>query len=155
MSHWRYQIPVHSPLSAAALLAGARAAVSRNGGPARAEERVLALLRERYAPRGVLLTDSGTAALTAALLGVLRDRAGAAVTMPAYACFDVATAADGADAPVLLYDVDPHTLAPELTQVRAALRAWCRESAAVVAPPGAGWTMTVSAENVLADAVAL
>jgi len=147
VSHWRYQIPVHSPLSAAALLAGARAAVSRNGGPARAEERVLALLRERYAPRGVLLTDSGTAALTAALLGVLRDRAGAAVTMPAYACFDVATAADGADAPVLLYDVDPHTLAPELTQVRAALR---RGAAAIVVAHLYGYPVDLRDVNRLA-----
>jgi dTDP-4-amino-4,6-dideoxygalactose transaminase len=42
--------------------------------------------------------------------------------MPAYSCYDVATAAQGAGAPVLLYDLDPHTLAPDLAAVRAALR---------------------------------
>jgi dTDP-4-amino-4,6-dideoxygalactose transaminase len=119
---WRHQVPVRSPLSTAALLAGVRAAVARNGGPARAAEQVVGLLNQRYGPRAVLLTESGTAALTAALLGVLRDRPGSPVALPAYACYDLATAADGADAPVLLYDVDPHTLAPDLAQLRATLR---------------------------------
>jgi len=118
---WSHQVPVRSPLSPAALLAGVRAAVARNGGPARAEAQVVGLLNQRYAPRAVLLTESGTAALTAALLGVLRDRPGSPVALPAYACYDLATAADGADAPVLLYDVDPHTLAPDLSQVQATL----------------------------------
>jgi dTDP-4-amino-4,6-dideoxygalactose transaminase len=113
---------VHSPLSAAAVLAGLRAVVARNGGAVRAEERVRALIKHRYSPKAVLLTESGTAALTAALLGVLHDRAGAPVAMPAYSCYDVATAAQGAGAPVLLYDLDPHTLAPDLAEVRAALR---------------------------------
>ncbi len=122
MSHWRYQIPVHSPLSAAALLAGARAAVSRNGVPSRADAQVAALLRERYAAKAVLLTDSGTAALTAALLAVLKERPGSPVALPAYACYDLATAAEGAGASVLLYDLDPHTLAPDLSQIDAALR---------------------------------
>jgi dTDP-4-amino-4,6-dideoxygalactose transaminase len=99
-----------------------RAAVARDGGPARAEERVAALLYERYGPRAVLLTESGTAALTVALVGLLGSRSGAAVAMPAYACYDLATAADGAGVPVVLYDVDPHTLAPDLAHLRAALR---------------------------------
>jgi perosamine synthetase len=124
VSGWRHQLPVYSPLSASAVLAGVRAA-ARNPGTsegARAEERVVALLKERYSPQAVLLTDSGTTALTAALLGILKDRPGSAVAMPAYACYDLATAADGADVPVLLYDVDPHTLAPDLTQLQATLR---------------------------------
>jgi perosamine synthetase len=122
VSRWRHQAPVHSPLSAAALLAGARAVVSRNGAPSHAEARVTALLRDRYAAKGVLLTDSGTAALTAALLAVLKDRPGSPVALPAYACYDLATAAEGAGAPVLLYDLDPHTLAPDVTQIDATLR---------------------------------
>jgi len=122
VSGWRHQIPVHSPLSAAALLAGLRAAATRNGGPAAAEQRVTALLQDRYAPRAVLLTESGTAALTAALLGALRDRPGGPVAMPAYVCYDLATAADGADVPVLLYDVDPTTLAPDMAHLKAVLR---------------------------------
>ena len=122
MTRWRHQVPVRSPLSTAALFAGVRAAVARNGGPARAAARVELLLNERYAPRAVLLTDSGTTALTTALLGVLRSRPGAPIALPAYSCYDVATAAESAGAPVLFYDVDPHTLAPDHAQVRAALR---------------------------------
>jgi len=119
---WRHQVPVHSPISAAALYAGARAAALRNGGLARAEDRVVALLKTRYSARGVLLTDSGTAALTAAILGVLGDRPDSAVAMPAYACYDLATAADAADVPVLLYDTDPGTLAPNLAELETVLR---------------------------------
>ncbi len=122
MSAWRHLVPAHSPLSMAALLAGARAAAARNGGSARAEEHVVELLKERYSAMAVLLTESGTAALTAALRGALRDRPGAAVALPAYACYDLATAADGAGVRALLYDVDPHTLAPDLGDVQAALR---------------------------------
>src|SRR6266545_7201880 len=121
VSAWRHLVPAHSPLSMAALLAGARAAAARNGGSARAEEHVVELLKERYSAMAVLLTESGTAALTAALRGALRDRPGAAVALPAYACYDLATAADGAGVSVFLYDVDPHTLAPDLAQLRAAL----------------------------------
>ena len=122
MSGWRHQAPVHSPLSAAALLAGARAAVSRNGAPSQAEAQVAALLRDRYGAKAVLLTESGTAALTAALLAVLKDRPGSPVALPAYACYDLATAAEGAGVPVLLYDLDPHTLGPDVPQIDATLR---------------------------------
>jgi dTDP-4-amino-4,6-dideoxygalactose transaminase len=83
---------------------------------------VVALLEERYSAKGVLLTESGTAALTAALLGVMVDRPDSVVALPAYSCYDVATAADGADLPVLLYDIDPQTLAPDLAQLQATLR---------------------------------
>ena len=122
MSGWRYQTPVRSPLSVAALLHGVWAAATRNGNASRAGARVVALLRERYAAKAVMLTDSGTTALTAALLAVLKDRPGSAIALPAYACYDLATAADGANAPVVLYDLDPHTLAPDLAQVEAAMR---------------------------------
>ena len=105
-----------------ALLVGMRAAVSRNGAHEHAVARVEALLRERYAPRSVLLTESGTAALTAALLGLQHGGSAKAVAIPAYSCYDVATAAEGAGAPVLLYDLDPRSLAPDLAHLRAVLR---------------------------------
>lgn len=134
MTRWRRQLPVHSPLSAAALLAGFRAIATRNGGVERAHERVVALLKERYAARAVLLTDSGTSALTAALLGPLpAHAAGRAaepaltrVALPAYSCYDVATAAEGAGVQVLLYDLEPHSLTPDLTHVESALRRGAR-----------------------------
>jgi perosamine synthetase len=122
MIAWRHQTPVHSPLSSAALLVGMRAAFSRNGVHQHAVARVEALLKERYAPRALLLTESGTAALTAAILGLQPERRTSVVALPAYSCYDVATAAEGAGARVLLYDVDPKTLSPNLEHLEAALR---------------------------------
>ncbi len=146
MSRWRHQAPVRSPLSAAALLAGVRAAASRNGVPARAAERVVQLIRERYLPKQVLLTDSGTTALTAALRGVLEGHPGA-VALPADGCYDLATVADGAGAPVLLYDVDPQTLTPDLAQVETVLR---RGAAAIVVAHLYGYPVDVAAVSQLA-----
>jgi len=122
VNSWRHQTPVHSPLSPAALLQGLRAALSRNGAHRHAAAQVEALLEERYAPRAVLLTESGTAALTAALVGLQRDHEAQVVAIPAYSCYDVATAVEGAGARALLYDIDPRTLGPDLVQVEAALR---------------------------------
>ena len=70
----------------------------------------------------MLLTESGTAALTAALVGLQRDHEAQVVAIPAYSCYDVATAVEGAGARALLYDIDPRTLGPDLVQVEAALR---------------------------------
>ena len=118
---WSHQVPVRSPLSAAALFAGVRAAMG-NGRSAMAERQLVALLRERYAPTAIVLTDSGTTALRTALVGVLQARPGAPVALPAFSCYDLATAAEGAGVPVVLYDTDPHSLAPDLDSLRAALR---------------------------------
>jgi dTDP-4-amino-4,6-dideoxygalactose transaminase len=43
------------------------------------------------------------------------------VALPAYSCFDVATAAVGANVPVLFYDVDPETLTPDLEGIQRVL----------------------------------
>jgi dTDP-4-amino-4,6-dideoxygalactose transaminase len=110
----------------AAWLRGMRAALSRNGAHQHAAARLEALLRERYAPRGgrggVLLTESGTAALTTAFLGLQRDARARVVALPAYSCYDIATAAEGAGARVLLYDLNPNTLSPDLGHLEAVLR---------------------------------
>ena len=53
---------------------------------------------------------------------------GAAVALPAFGCFDLATAAVGADVPVLFYDLEPTTLQPDLGQ------AWRRRSGRARAP---------------------
>ena len=59
--------------------------------------------------------------MTLAIRGALASRAAASVALPAYGCYDLATAADGAGFPVLLYDLDPATLAPDPASLRAAL----------------------------------
>ncbi len=82
----------------------------------------------------MLLVDSGRSALQLAIRTALADAGGDEnhVALPAYSCFEVATAAVGADSRISLYDVDPHTLAPNLESLEDALRAGAR--AVVVAP---------------------
>ena len=63
-------------------------------------------------PRELLLTDSGTSALALALQRAARERPGPAA-LPAFCCYDIATAADVAGVPFVLYDVDPETLGPD------------------------------------------
>jgi dTDP-4-amino-4,6-dideoxygalactose transaminase len=121
----RRQLPVYSPLSLGALIGGA-AAMLRPG----AEDELAAGLRERWAGADVLRTASGTGALTLAL-GAAARRAPGPVALPAYACYDLATAADGARASVLLYDVDPGTLGPDFPSLERALAAGARTVVAV------------------------
>ena len=93
-----------------------------NGRSEAAVERLTELVQARYSPAAFLLTDSGTTALRAALVAVLKARPGAAVALPAFSCYDLATAANGAGVPVVLYDTDPQTLTPDLASLRRALR---------------------------------
>ncbi|MFN0178716.1 MAG: DegT/DnrJ/EryC1/StrS family aminotransferase [Gemmatimonadales bacterium] len=109
--NWRYQLPTWSPITASMLRAAAR---SDPGAPARLE----AQLAASYGADRVLLTASGTVALTLALLS--RGPC-PRVAMPAWGCPDLATAADGADAVVRLYDLDPRTLGPDLDSLRRAV----------------------------------
>jgi dTDP-4-amino-4,6-dideoxygalactose transaminase len=53
------------------------------------------------------------------------------VALPAYACPDIGTAVIGADAGVLLYDVDPDTLEPDLASLRRAVRSGATHVVAV------------------------
>jgi len=73
--------------------------------------------------RDILLTDSGTTALRLALEGLRHKRPGATVALPAYGCYDLATAAVGASMPVRFYDVDPWSLSPDVDSLRGAIRA--------------------------------
>jgi len=118
---WRRQLPASSPLPLAAVGAGAAGLLAAAGG---AHSRVVDALQRTFGGCDVVLTDSGTAALTLAI----RHAAGPAapVALPAYACYDVATAAAGAGAPVLLYDVEPATLAPEPGSLRRAVAGGAR-----------------------------
>lgn len=108
--------PVHSPLTALDALG---ALWGREGDLVVLGE----LLRARFDAEGVLLTGSGTQALRRAI-----EIAGAAtpddrrlVALPAYGCYDLASALLGAGLPAVLYDLDPRTLGPDPASLRQAL----------------------------------
>ena len=106
-----------------ALLAGVAGGLS-GAGAARAV--VTAALAQMFAAEEILLTDSGTGALTLGIRACLRRFRGASVALPAYGCYDLATAADGAGVPVVLYDVEPEALSPDLASLRRALASGAR-----------------------------
>lgn len=92
------------------------------GGRAEAEAEIRRLLRDRYGARRVVLTDSGTSALTLALRSVRaagRDR----VAFPGFSCYDLGTAWQGAEVRPLLYDLEPDTLGPDPISLRRSLDA--------------------------------
>jgi dTDP-4-amino-4,6-dideoxygalactose transaminase len=109
---------VHSPLSLRAAVAG----LVPGGDPPGA---VRAAIDAEYAPLDCILTDSGTSALRLAI-EVAASQAGgsdALVALPAYCCYDVATAADGAEVGAVLYDLDPATLSPDPVSLDRAMSA--------------------------------
>jgi dTDP-4-amino-4,6-dideoxygalactose transaminase len=118
----RRQPPAYSPLSLGAL-AGA---VLGARGDSRAE--LAALLRERFTAERVLLCGSGTQALQIAITAAraLLGDASAAVALPAFSCFDVASAAVGAGGPVAAYDLDPETLSPDPASLERVVEAGAR-----------------------------
>lgn len=111
----RHQLPTHSPLHARALMRGLRGALGRDR-----REQLRADLRTHWSADDAVLTDSGTSALQLALRAAVAARPGP-VALPAYACYDIATAAMGADVRVILYDLDPDTLSPDAESLRSAL----------------------------------
>jgi dTDP-4-amino-4,6-dideoxygalactose transaminase len=115
----RVQPPVVSPVSAAGFVAAVRASAGAAAGRA-ATTRLTERLAERFGARRVVLTDSGTSALVAALRASVPS--GGTVALPGFACIDVSAAAERVGARVRLYDIDPHTLGPDLTSLEAALR---------------------------------
>lgn len=105
---FRQQLPGYSPISLRTLWPG--------GGGRNVEDR----LAEAFDAEVVWMTDSGTSALTLAIIATGMHRTGP-VGLPAYGCYDLATAAEAAGADVLLYDLDPDTLGPDETSFRRAL----------------------------------
>lgn len=118
---WR-QLPVYSPVTLLSILTGVAGAMGR-GEPL---ERLRELLAREYGTSDLLLLDSGTSALRLAIEGGLAETGSDIVAMPAYCCFDVATAAVGANARVALYDVRPETLGPDFGSLRRALESGAR-----------------------------
>ncbi len=128
--HLRHQLAVYSPIPLRALAAATAAAL---GGNRDSVSQLELLLRREYAADEVLLCGSGTQALQLAIQSA-RDDIGrqAAVALPAFSCFDVASAAVGANGPVILYDLDPLSLSPDLESLEQSLAAGAR--IVVVAP---------------------
>jgi len=128
----RKQLPVYSPVTVGSVAA---AFIASATGGERARSRVLELVRAEHVPRDLLLLDSGTSALMLAMRAVRREAEAAGraplVALPAYGCFDLATAAVGADVRVVLYDLDPATLGPDWPSLERALAH--RPAAVVVA----------------------
>src|SRR6266850_5501892 len=113
--------PVHSPLTASILGSGWRSLFTRE---ASALDSARQLLLQNTGARDALLTDSGTSALALALrLAVGARRDCPRVVLPAWGCYDLATAADTADVEVVLYDLDPRTLGPDWDSLNRALSA--------------------------------
>lgn len=75
-----------------------------------------AALKEIYSTRHVVLTQSGTAALVLALRATARATDNM-VALPAYCCPDVGAAAVYAGFRIVLYDIDPLTMAPNTEDI--------------------------------------
>lgn len=124
----RRQLPVHSPIPPGAIADALRHAVVD---PDRGRRELTALLRSRYSASDVFLTRSGTGALRLALES-LPGPADAPVALPAFGCYDLATAANGAGVPVTFYDLRPRTLQPDASSLTEAVD---RDARAVVVVP--------------------
>jgi perosamine synthetase len=110
----RWQLPVWSPLTLGSVAAG----IFPKADALDALER---RIREEYGAAGVMLTGSGTVALALAYMASAPSGSRPRVALPAWACPDLMTAADAVGAEVVLYDLNPSTLSPDLESVRRAL----------------------------------
>lgn len=114
-------MPVYSPLSTQAVVGGFRALLSSSYAT-RARTAVHAWLKRGDPQRELLLLDSGTSALTLALQASA-TKENRPVAIPAFGCYDIATAVDGAGVPFSFYDLDQTTLGPDFGSLRRALEA--------------------------------
>ncbi len=107
---WRRLPPAYSPLPARAIAGATGNLIRRHDSRPALRE----YLKSAYEAESVALLDSGTHALELALRVASQLTAnGTGIALPAYACFDLATAAVAAGGPLTLYDVLPETLAPQ------------------------------------------
>jgi perosamine synthetase len=114
----RYLPPAYSPVSAGSLAGSLRGLAL--GGPAGVDE----WLARRWDVDAALLLDSGTSALRLAIQSLATATSPRVrVALPAYACYDLATAALGAGAGLTFYDLDPATLGPDWSSFSTVLAA--------------------------------
>lgn len=107
----RRQLAAYSPLSLGGI-AKATLDATRGADVLQALERHLA---SRFGAGLVVLTGSGTQALQLALeVHAMNSPASSHVALPAYSCYDLVSAAVGADVAVSFYDVVPASLTPDL-----------------------------------------
>lgn len=140
---WRMMPPAYSPSEPRAI---ARALATGLGVVGVDRRSVEARLHARYGATNVVLTDSGTSALTMAL--TVFAGTGGTVAFPGYACIDLTTAALGARVSVRLYDLDPHTLSPDLDSIERVFR---RGVDAIVVSHLFGYPADVAAVQSLAE----
>jgi hypothetical protein len=115
----RRQLPAYSPLNAASI---GQAVVHGLGPGMDGQADLTAALERKYAADHAVLLGSGTQALQVAIELAMRQVGDAAVALPAFTCFDVASAAVGARAKIRFYDVDPSTLGPDLESLQGVLK---------------------------------
>ncbi len=134
------QLPARSPIPGAAFPSVLAAWVN-----ARDPRRDLQTLLENQFNADAMLCASGTHALQVALAAVKQTDERRLVLLPAYTCYEVATAAIGAGVRVALYDLNPDTLEPNWDSLRSAAR---DGAAAIVIAPLFGlpfdWTLARS-----------
>ena len=128
---FRHQLPAYSPISLSSL---AGAVVSAAIGASDELQRARELLSARFDADDVVLVDSGRSALQLAIRAAVSriDPHNRVVALPSYSCYEVATAAVGADARFALYDLDPATLSPNIESLEEQLRHGAR--VVVIAP---------------------
>lgn len=112
---WRTLAPATTPVSLGSL----RKALSTTSAPEAPLRELSVQIRQQLGVQGVCLCDSGTSALQLAL-GLAVSKGGK-VALPAYGCYDLASAAIGAGVRVQLYDIDPATLSPDIDSLRHVL----------------------------------
>lgn len=126
----RHQLAVYSPIPIGAPMHGVAAALRLAHDPRPA---LVEFLRTEFDASSVVLTGSGTQALQIAITSAVRRAGGeGTVALPAFSCFDVASAAIGANVSTALYDLDPSTLEPDLESLERVLSSGAR--IAVIAP---------------------
>jgi dTDP-4-amino-4,6-dideoxygalactose transaminase len=109
------------------------------------------LLLQRYQGDECLLCSSGTDALRIALSTLTTGPNQARpVLLPAFTCYEVASAAAGARVRLALYDVDPVTLEPDWESIRSVGR---RGAAALVVAPLFGMPVDWDVAREMAEAI--
>lgn len=138
------QLPARSPIPGAAFPSLLRALVQGDD----ARPQLQATLETEFGAHAVILCASGTHALQIALLAIKQKYQGRTILLPAYTCYEVATAAIGAGVPVTLYDINPDTLEPDWDVLRTAAR---QGAAAVLVAPLFGMPLDWAAARSICD----